>query len=99
MDVVPGWMAGGGDRQELHERIREYSLESYGQVAGGGANPLLDRIAGDADFRLSREEIEGAVDARAFTGRSAEQVEEFLAGRVEPLLEGVEAAEVESPRI
>jgi adenylosuccinate lyase len=89
----------GGDRQELHERIREYSLESYGQVAGGGANPLLERIAEDADFRLSREEIEGAVDARAFTGRSAEQVEEFLNSRVDPLLEGAEAAEVESPRI
>lgn len=89
----------GGDRQELHERIRGYSLASYGEVAAGGGNPLLDRIAADPEFRLSAEEIAAAVDARAFTGRSAEQVEEFLAERVDPLLEGVETAEVESPRV
>lgn len=89
----------GGDRQELHERIRRYSLESYGEVAAGGDNPLLAKIAADPDFRLTREEVDAAVDARAFTGRSAEQVEEFLASRVDPLLARVESAEVEAPRV
>ncbi len=89
----------GGDRQELHERIRRYSLEARGRVAAGGENPMLERIAADPDFRLSREEIEAALDARAFTGRSAGQVEEFLATRVEPALERTEAAGVDAPRV
>jgi adenylosuccinate lyase len=89
----------GGDRQELHERIRRYSLESHGQVAAGGENPLLAKIAADPDFRLSREQVDAAVDARAFTGRSAEQVEELLTARVDPLLARVGGAAVEAPRV
>jgi adenylosuccinate lyase len=89
----------GGDRQELHERIRRYSLESHGQVAAGGENPLLAKIAADPDFRLSREQVDAAVDARAFTGRSAEQVDEFLGEVIEPLLARFEPAEVEAPRV
>jgi len=89
----------GGDRQELHERIRRHSLEAHREVAAGGDNPLLDRIAADQAFGLSREEIEAAIDAQAFTGRSAEQVDEFLAERVEPALAEVEAAEIEAPRV
>jgi len=89
----------GGDRQELHERIRRYSLESRTELTASGDNPLLGKIAGDQDFRLSREEIDQALDARAFTGRSAQQVEEFLTHRVEPVVSQVESAEVEAPRI
>jgi adenylosuccinate lyase len=68
-------------------------------VAAGGDNPLLDRIAADPAFGLSREEIEAAIEPRAFTGRSAEQVDELLAERVEPLLARAETAEVEAPRV
>jgi len=89
----------GGDRQELHERIRRYSLASRSAIAGGGDNPLLGKIADDPDFRLTRDEIDRAVDAKAFTGRSAEQVDAFLAEQVEPVLAGIESAEVEAPRI
>jgi adenylosuccinate lyase len=89
----------GGDRQELHERIRRHSLEAHREVAAGGDNPLLDRLAADPDFGPSREEIEAAIEPRAFTGRSAEQVDELLAERVEPVLAKVEAAEVEAPRV
>jgi adenylosuccinate lyase len=89
----------GGDRQALHERIRRHSLAAYQEVAAGGDNPLLDRIAADPAFGLSREEIEAAIEPRAFTGRSAEQVDELLAERVEPLLARAETAEVEAPRI
>jgi adenylosuccinate lyase len=89
----------GGDRQALHERIRRHSLAAYQEVAAGGDNPLLDRIAADPAFGLSREEIEAAIEPRAFTGRSAEQVDELLAERVEPLLARAETAEVEAPRV
>lgn len=89
----------GGDRQALHERLRRHSLEAYQEVAAGGENPLLDRIAADPAFGLSREEIDAAIDAQAFTGRSADQVDELLAERVEPLLARAETAEVEAPRV
>lgn len=89
----------GGDRQQLHERIRRYSLEARDALEEGAESPLVERIASDPDFRIGREEAEAWLDPHAFVGRSAEQVEEFLAGTVEPALEGVEPAEVESPRV
>ncbi|HEX5757883.1 MAG TPA: adenylosuccinate lyase [Thermoanaerobaculia bacterium] len=89
----------GGDRQALHERLRGYSLEAQEAVERGGENPLVERIAGDPDFRITLEEARGWLDPAAFTGRSAEQVDEFLAEVVEPLLAGAEAAAVAAPRI
>lgn len=89
----------GGDRQELHERLRQYSLEAQAVVETGGANPLIDRVLADADFRLVREEVEGWLDPVLFTGRSSQQVEEFLTEVVAPALDGREAAAVEAPRI
>ncbi len=89
----------GGDRQELHERLRRLSLEAQAVLERGEENPLLDRIAADPAFRMSRQEIAERIDARAFTGRSAAQVEEFLDEVLEPLLAGVEAAQVEEPRV
>jgi adenylosuccinate lyase len=89
----------GGDRQQLHEKIRVYSLEAQAALERGGENPLLGAIAGDPDFRLTREEVEAWIDPVAFTGRSAQQVDEFLAEVVAPALEGIAAAEVSSPRV
>jgi len=89
----------GGDRQELHERIRRYSLEAQDAVEGGGDNPLIERIVADPDFRLSRAEVEPWLDPAAFTGRSAAQVEEFLAEVAGPALAAVSAAAVEAPRV
>ncbi len=89
----------GGDRQELHERIRGYSLEAQSELEQGGTNKLLGRIAGDADFRLSKDEVTALVDPIAFTGRSAEQVDEFLEDVVAPALEGTEAAAIAAPRV
>ncbi len=89
----------GGDRQELHERLRRYSLEAQEVVAAGGDNPLIDRVLADPDFRLERAEVESWLDPQRFTGRSEAQVEELLAEVVEPALAGVEAAAVEAPRI
>src|SRR5882724_700428 len=89
----------GGDRQVLHERIRGYSLEAQGELEQGGENRLIDRIVADPDFRLTQAEVEPWLDPRVFTGRSAAQVEEFLAEVAAPALAGIEAATVEAPRI
>ena len=89
----------GGDRQELHEIIREYSMEAYAAVAAGGDNPLVERIANDERFRLRSDEIDQMLDPRAFTGRSAQQVGEFVEADVEPALEGVDLIEAEEPRV
>ena len=89
----------GGDRQELHERIRIHSLEAQAAVARGEENSLIDSIAADSDFRLSRQEILDRLDPQAFTGRSAQQVDELVRERANPILERFPAAEVEDPRI
>ncbi len=78
----------GGDRQELHERIRQHSIAA-GKIVKeeGGENDLVDRIAADPMFMITKEEIEATLQPEHFTGRSAEQVEEFLAGYIKPVLE------------
>ncbi len=89
----------GGDRQELHERLRTLSLEAQANVEAGGPNTLIDAIVADPDFRLTREEVDSWLDPQAFTGRSAAQVDEFLTHTLEPALAGAEAATVEAPRV
>lgn len=77
----------GGDRQALHERIRQLSLEAGHTVKELGlANDLVDRIAADPMFGLKREEIESRLDPAAYIGRCPEQVEEFLAQEIAPVL-------------
>jgi adenylosuccinate lyase len=90
---------GGGDRQELHERLRRYSMEAHEAVSRGGDNPLIEKIIGDTDFGLDRPEVEACLDARLFTGRSARQVEEYLDEIVEPALADIQEATVEEPRV
>jgi len=90
----------GGDRQELHERIRGYSFEAQSTLERkGGENPLIDLIVSDPEFRLTRQEVEPWLDPVAFTGRSASQVDEFLEETVAPALEGAEAAAIAAPRV
>ena len=77
----------GGDRQVLHERIRVHAQAAGDRLkAAGGENDLLERIAADPAFGLSREEVAAAADPRLFLGRAPEQVAEFLAAEVDPLL-------------
>ena len=69
----------GGDRQALHEAIRRHSVDAGIAVKQQGAeNDLLDRIAADPIFGLDRAEIDRLIDVRAFTGRAAEQTDEYL---------------------
>lgn len=86
----------GGDRQVLHEKIRELSLSAR---AVGGAAELVAAIAADPAFRLTRTEAAAAIDPVAFTGRSAAQVDEFLAEQVAPALADAPAAGIEAPRV
>jgi adenylosuccinate lyase len=77
----------GGDRQELHERIRRHSMAAAeGVKERGERNDLVQRIAGDSAFGMSRDEIDGLLDPARFTGRAAEQVEIFLRDEVGPVL-------------
>jgi len=69
----------GGDRQALHERIRLHSVEAAKKIKlEGGENNLLDRIAQDASFGVTRDELNNLLDAGQFTGRAQQQTEEFL---------------------
>jgi adenylosuccinate lyase len=84
----------GGDRQELHERIRRHSMAAAeGVKERGERNDLVQRIAGDSAFGMSRDEIDGLLDPARFTGRAAEQVEIFLRDEVGPVLASYEAGE------
>lgn len=77
----------GGDRQILHERIRTHSMEAGRMVKEQGlSNDLLDRIARDTTFEMSKEEIEGILDVHAFIGRAPEQTVEFISEFVDPLI-------------
>ena len=78
----------GGDRQALHERIRQHSVAAGNRIKDEGAeNDLIERIAADPSFGLSREQIESALDPRLHVGRAAEQVDEMLEQWVRPVLE------------
>lgn len=77
----------GGDRQDLHERIRRHSMAAANRMKDEGAeNDLVDRIASDPAFRLTRDEIEEVLDPARHIGRAPEQVDAFLAEAVEPVL-------------
>jgi adenylosuccinate lyase len=69
----------GGDRQLLHERIREHSMAASKLIKEDGApNDLIDRILADGAFGLSQDELRGLLDAGRFTGRAEQQTEGFL---------------------
>ena len=78
----------GGDRQELHERIRVHSQAAARQVKlAGGENDLLERIAEDPAFDISLAQLQQNCNPASFIGRAPEQTAEFLAEHVYPLLE------------
>ena len=78
----------GGNRQELHEKIRTYAMEAGKQVKEEGLdNDLIERILADESFGLKREDIEAVLVPENYTGRSSEQVTEFLSECVAPVLE------------
>ena len=77
----------GGDRQELHERIRELSMEAGKNVkVEGKDNNLLELIAADPAFNLTLEELQKTMDPKKYVGRAKEQTESFIAKVVNPVL-------------
>ena len=78
----------GGNRQELHERIRELSMEAGRNVkVEGKDNNLLELIAADPAFNMSYEDLQKTMDPSRYVGRSREQVDAFLAKVIKPILE------------
>jgi adenylosuccinate lyase len=86
MDAVKA----GGDRQELHERIRELSMEAGKRVKEEGLdNNLMELIAKDSAFNLTKEELNEALEPSKYVGRAPEQVEEFVEGVIKPVLKNM----------
>ncbi|HSJ08459.1 MAG TPA: adenylosuccinate lyase [Longimicrobiales bacterium] len=78
----------GGDRQDLHERIRRHSMAAAERVKEHGeSNDLIERIIGDDAFAMIRDDIDTMLDPARFTGRAAEQVDNFLRDEVSEVLE------------
>ena len=78
----------GGNRQELHELIREYSMQAGATVKKEGKeNNLVDLIAADPAFGMTKEEIEAILEPKNFVGRAPEQTEEFITEIVKPVLD------------
>ncbi|HUE97503.1 MAG TPA: adenylosuccinate lyase [Longimicrobiaceae bacterium] len=78
----------GGDRQELHERVRQHAIAAGERVKRQGLeNDLLDRIAGDPAFGVTRAELEEELKPERFVGRAPEQVDQFLREWVQPALD------------
>jgi adenylosuccinate lyase len=82
----------GGDRQELHERIRGHAMAAAARMKDEGAPAdLLERIAGDDAFEMDLEQLRELCDAERFIGRAPQQVDRFLAEWVQPALARLEA--------
>ncbi len=78
----------GGDRQELHERIRTHSMDAARRVKQeDGVNDLLERIAGDPAFGVTLPELEAVLEPSRYVGRAPEQTAEFLAEEIAPVLD------------
>ncbi len=78
----------GGNRQELHEKLREHSHAAAAKVKlEGGANDLIERIAKDSDFNITEEEIRAELDPKLYIGRSVSQTEKFVAEITRPIID------------
>lgn len=87
-EVLMAASQGGGDRQELHERLRQHAQEAAARLkTGDGENDLLQRIAADARFAAIRGQLSALLEPARFVGRAPQQVDEFLAEVVDPLLQ------------
>lgn len=87
-NIMMDCVKAGGNRQELHERIRELSMEAGKNVKERGLdNNLLELIAGDEAFHVSLEDLQKTMDPKKYVGRAPSQVKEFIEEVVNPILE------------
>jgi len=77
----------GGDRQTLHERIRQHAIAAADRVGRGEPNDVIERLASDPEIGIEREELERMLSPESMVGRAREQVDRFIAEWVDPLLE------------
>ena len=85
-NILMAAVAAGGDRQDLHERIRLHSQAAAASVKQqGGRNDLMERLAGDSAF--AAVDLQATLDPRQFVGRAPQQVDEFLDEVVQPIRE------------
>lgn len=86
-EIIMNAVLKGGDRQELHEKIRVYSMEAAKEVKEfGRPNDLVDRIAKDPYFGMTKEEILHALNPNNLCGRAPHQVDDFITEKVKPIL-------------
>jgi len=86
--IIMECVKNGGDRQELHEKIRIHSMEAGKMVkVEGKSNDLIDRIVSDKTFNLDKEKLLSLLDPKNFIGFSSEQTEEFIKVEVDPIIE------------
>ena len=86
-NIIMGMVKAGGNRQECHEKIRVLSQEAGAQVKQHGKdNDLIERVKRDHYFAPILSKLEHILDAKTFTGRAAEQVQEFYDDEVSPVL-------------
>ncbi|MDT8390688.1 MAG: adenylosuccinate lyase [Lentisphaeria bacterium] len=86
-NIIMACVKAGGDRQDLHESIRGHSMEASRVVKEEGKpNDLIERIKGDAVFAAVHDKLDALLDPAAFTGRAPQQVDEFIAECVDPVL-------------
>jgi adenylosuccinate lyase len=84
MDAVKA----GGNRQELHEKIRTYSMEAGAVVKKEGKpNDLLNRIANDPAFNMTLEQLQALMKPENYVGRAPQQTEEFISEVIQPVLD------------
>ncbi len=87
-NIIMAGVKAGGDRQELHEIIREHSMEAIKQLKlEGKPNDLIDRLKADPAIAKLGLDIDSLLDPATFVGRAVEQTDEFIAGLVDPLRE------------
>lgn len=94
-NIMMGAVKRGGNRQDLHERIRVHSLAAAKVIKEeGGSNDLVDRIAGDPSFGITKEEILEVLRPELYTGCAGLQVTDFIENVVKPMLKDEEAIEI-----
>ena len=86
-EILMACVKAGGNRQELHEKIREHSMESARLVkTEGKENDLIDRIKADPAFAVIHKKIDSVLSPENFTGRAEQQTEKFIAEEIDPVL-------------
>jgi adenylosuccinate lyase len=93
-DLILNAVSAGGDRQQIHEVIRRHSIAAARAVKDEGArNDMLERLSADPEYPVNLDLLRSAMAPSRFVGRSAEQVDEFLAEELEPALAGLSTDE------